>query len=80
MIPSSSSIATSWISLAILFALSPSTAMADCDLLRKFNAVQSNGFNVVFDLSDVENGKATGSALFRGVGFRPSQRTVRCNV
>ena len=52
--------------LVFLFALSPSTAMADCDLLRKFNAVQSNGFNVVFDLSDVENGKATGSAHYFG--------------
>ena len=57
--------------LVFLFALSPSTAMADCDLLQKFNAVQSNGFNVVFDLSDVENGKATGSAhYFGGSDFR----------
>src|SRR5262245_41411854 len=57
--------------LVFLFALAPSTAMADCDLLRKFNAVQSNGFNVVFDLSDVENGKATGSAhYFGGEDFR----------
>ena len=70
MIPRSPSIA-SWISLAILFALPPSTATADCDLLGKFNAVQSNGFNVVFDLSDVENGKATGSAhYFGGSDFR----------
>ena len=50
--------------IVFLFALAPATAMADCDLLRKFNAVQSNGFNVVFDLSDVESGKATGSAHY----------------
>lgn len=64
MIPRSFSIATSWIALAILFGLSPSSAMADCDLLRKFNAVQANGFNAVFNLSDVTNGKASGTAHY----------------
>ena len=64
MLGRSSFIATSWIALAILFALSPSAAMADCDLLQKFSAVQANGVNVVFELDDVVDGRAKGSAHY----------------
>ena len=60
----SACIGMSWIVVAILSTQSPTAARADCELLRKFNAVQANGFNVVFNLSDVVNGKASGSAYY----------------
>jgi hypothetical protein len=41
MIRGSSMMTRSCIVLVFLFALAPATAMTDCDLLRKFNAVQS---------------------------------------
>jgi hypothetical protein len=66
MMQRSPSIATRWIGLAILFA-SSSAAAADCQawqLLRTFNAVQANGFNVVFELDDVRNGRTSGTAHF----------------
>ena len=55
--------ATGSISLVVFFTFSTS-ALADCDLLRKFNAVQANGYNVVFELDDVVNGQANGSAHY----------------
>jgi hypothetical protein len=58
------STSTSSIPLAILFACLSFGANADCDLLSKFNAVQANGFNVVFELDDVVDGQANGSAHY----------------
>ena len=52
---------------AVLFGLWPSAALADCErweLLRKFNAVQENGFAVVFDMSEVKDGKVSGKAHY----------------
>jgi hypothetical protein len=55
-------------SLAVLalFSFLPSAALADCDLLRTFNAVQGNGYTVVFDDIDVTNGRAFGPAHYFG--------------
>jgi hypothetical protein len=52
----------------MLLALFPTGATAaEClywNLLRTFNAVQANGFNVVFEIDEVMNGKAAGSAHY----------------
>jgi hypothetical protein len=53
--------------LSIGFALAGSAAMAECqswDLLPKFNAVQANGFNVVFELSKTGENEYHGSAHY----------------
>src|SRR2546428_14045312 len=73
MITRSPFIGTSWIALAFLFALTPSTAMGNCqtqgvaawELLQPFNAVQDNGFNVVFELDEFDQrGQFTGVAHY----------------
>lgn len=64
MIRRPSSTLAGLIALAVPIALLPTAAMSDCDLLRKFNAVQANGFNVIFELDDVVNGQARGSAHY----------------
>ena len=63
----SARIATSWIVLTLLLGVPSSVAAAECQAwqwLQKFNAIQDNGFSVVFDLSEVKDGKATGSAHY----------------
>jgi hypothetical protein len=60
-------IATSWMVLTLWLGPPSSAAAAECQawqLLQKFNAIQDNGFSVVFDLSEVRDGKATGSAHY----------------
>ena len=60
-------IATSWMVLTFWLGPPSSAAAAECQawqLLQKFNAIQDNGFSVVFDLSEVRDGKATGSAHY----------------
>src|SRR5215467_3965146 len=63
--PSSISMGLITLALPLLSALLPSAASADCDLLPKFNAVQANGYNVIFELNDdVVNGQVKGSAHY----------------
>ena len=61
-------------SLAIAAILLPVTAFADCQawqLLRKFNAVQENGYNVVFELDPPAVDRASGRAhYYAGSDFR----------
>ncbi len=73
-------IATAWLVLASLLGLSSPATAGQCQTwqwLQKFNAIQDNGFSVVFDLSEVRDGKATGSAhYYADPDFRRVQGTA----
>lgn len=69
MIPKSALTVLSSIALAIAIGLPASPAMAACEswqLLRKFSAVQENGYTVVFELDDVGVGSTSGRASYYG--------------
>ena len=70
MISRRSIVAKFWLAVATVLAL-PAAAMADCQawqLLRVFNAVQENGFNVVFEIDEPKSRDVTGRAHYYGGG------------
>jgi hypothetical protein len=60
-------IAPGSMALAVLFGLSPLSAAANCQVWQlppAFNAVQDNGFNVVFELTELGGGYVKGWAHY----------------